>query len=113
MALMLIACERMAIERRVAGTVNTLEGIQRAGLETRSSHEDLEHRSRRKAALNRAILHRLARIVDQVVPVDGRDARRKQIWIIARTAHHGEDLARSRIEYDNGAGMVCHFGLSS
>ena len=57
-----IAPERVAVERRVTGTVELRVGSDHAFLEAGDRHHDLERRPRRVRALNQPVGHRLLRI---------------------------------------------------
>src|SRR5438552_8277048 len=108
MTVVLVARERVAKERCITRAIDAAQWVKRSGFQTRCSHEDLEYGSWRETALNRAILHRLARIFRQVLPVRCRDARRKKVGVVSRPADERKNFSRSRIERNNGAGAISH-----
>ena len=61
-------------------------------------------------ALNRAVLHRFPRIRDQIVPLAGGHPCGKQIRIVGRLTHHGQNLTSPWIQRYNRARVIAdHF----
>ena len=74
----------------------------RQGSRTR---DNLESRARRILTRDGLVVHRVIRIVVELIPVLRRDAVRKEVRVEGRAADHRENLARLRIHDDGGRCM--------